>query len=127
MIPAILTVRGFAERLQIPVNKVIIELMKNGIPAAQNENIDHDTAMIVAQELGFTVQEEKAATGTESNTHLEGLESVLLEGATTPRPPVVVVMGHVDHGKTTLFDAIRHTNVMEGEAAALPNTLALTR
>ncbi len=114
-IPDPVTVKDFATEMKKTTGDVIKKLLDYGILATINNEIDFDTAFLIAEEFGITAIKKESIT--EEDILFDDTED--LESELKPRPPVVVVMGHVDHGKTSLLDTIRKTNVISGEAGGI--------
>jgi len=117
-IPERIAVKELAKRMDMPVTNLILELMKNGVMASLNQEIDFETASIITEDLGFQIKK--------SDEEINGVKDVDYEkvleidkAKAIVRPPVVVVMGHVDHGKTKLLDAIRKTNIVDEESGGI--------
>ena len=121
-LPKVLSVKELAAKLNLDITVVMKKLIQNGVMATINEEIDYDTAAIVSSDLGFNVSE------TQESTARLGLgyvaDEVKKEQADKPadfitRAPIVAIMGHVDHGKTTLLDTIRSTKVVDTESGGI--------
>ncbi|RYL95303.1 translation initiation factor IF-2 [Sporolactobacillus sp. THM7-4] len=110
-----LTVGQFAEKLGRPSTEIIKKLMGLGVMATKNQDLDKDTIELLASDYGVAVEDEVIVD--EASFEKEGLG--IDEETAVIRPPVVTIMGHVDHGKTTLLDSIRHTKVTAGEAGGI--------
>lgn len=125
-LPSIVRVSDFAQLLALPVGEILSVLLKNGVMATLNDDIDYETAAIIAEDLGYQTEENVSALEKDVVTP-EKLAEILKREPTEEqqdRAPVVTIMGHVDHGKTTLLDTIRKSNVASHEAGGITQAIS---